>query len=234
MLTHIYVTKPRVKWSQLAFIEPMHQCNSFDSLWLSDAIWQHRTWSTLVQEMAWCRQATSHYLNQCCLIIHQVLWHSLEGKYIGTAIIDMSLKCTDLRLQPHLPGAIELKNWYLQVKSTGTLSSNDLQWLDKEGEGTRKIVSLMAVRWQVLFLALTWQRSYSLPSPDKMVSNPNLEHPGRSQLFTNPLVTFEIFWSDPNSGYSGRFYRSASQKYIQYGSTSRNEVWNFKWSKRII
>ena len=158
MLTHIYVTKPqRVKWSQLAFIEPMHQCNSFDSLWLSDAIWQHRTWSTLVQEMAWCRQATSHYLNQCCLIIHQVLWHSLEGKYIGTAIIDMSLKCTDLRLQPHLPGAIELKNWYLQVKSTGTLSSNELQWLDKEGEGTRKIVSLMAVRWQVLFLALTWQ-----------------------------------------------------------------------------
>ena len=31
--------------------------------------------STLVKVMAWCRQAPSHYLNQCWLISNQVLWH---------------------------------------------------------------------------------------------------------------------------------------------------------------
>ena len=31
----------------------------------NDAIWLHRTWSTLVQVMAWCHQAPSHYLSQC-------------------------------------------------------------------------------------------------------------------------------------------------------------------------
>ena len=39
--------------------------NSFNSLWPGDAIWCRRSWSTLVQVMAWYYQATSHYLNQC-------------------------------------------------------------------------------------------------------------------------------------------------------------------------
>ena len=33
---------------------------AFNSLWPSDAIWRHRCWSTLPQEIA-----PSHYLNQC-------------------------------------------------------------------------------------------------------------------------------------------------------------------------
>ena len=37
----------------------------FNSLWPSDAIWGHGSGSTLAQVMAWCRQATSHYLSQC-------------------------------------------------------------------------------------------------------------------------------------------------------------------------
>ena len=49
-----------------------------NSLGPSDAIWQWRSWSTLVQVMACCHQATSHYLNQCWLIISKVLWHSSE------------------------------------------------------------------------------------------------------------------------------------------------------------
>ena len=35
-------------------------------------------WSTLVQVMACCLTAPSHYLNQCWLIISTVLWHSSE------------------------------------------------------------------------------------------------------------------------------------------------------------
>ena len=38
---------------------------NLNSLWPSDARWRHRSESTLVQVMAWCHQATSHYLNQC-------------------------------------------------------------------------------------------------------------------------------------------------------------------------
>ena len=35
------------------------------SLGSSDAIWRQKTGSKLAQVMAWCRQATSHYLSQC-------------------------------------------------------------------------------------------------------------------------------------------------------------------------
>ena len=50
----------------------------FNSLGPSDAIWRWRSWSTLVQVMACCLTAPSHYLNQCWLIISKVLWHSSE------------------------------------------------------------------------------------------------------------------------------------------------------------
>ena len=39
------------------------------SLWPGDAVWRHRSGSTLAQVMAWCLMAPSHYLNQCWLII---------------------------------------------------------------------------------------------------------------------------------------------------------------------
>ena len=49
-------------------------------LWPSDAIWQHRTGTTLAQIMAWCLTALmpNHYLNQCWVLISGVLWHSPE------------------------------------------------------------------------------------------------------------------------------------------------------------
>ena len=38
---------------------------SIKSVWPSDAIWWHRSGSTLAQVMACCLMAPSHYLNQC-------------------------------------------------------------------------------------------------------------------------------------------------------------------------
>ena len=58
-----------------------HQINS---LWPSDTIWWHRSGSTLDQVMAWCLMAPSHYLNQCWLIISQVLWHSPKTNFTGS------------------------------------------------------------------------------------------------------------------------------------------------------
>ena len=45
-------------------------------LWSSDTIWRHKSGSTLVQAMACCLMAPSHYLNQCWLIISAVRGHS--------------------------------------------------------------------------------------------------------------------------------------------------------------
>ena len=50
--------------------------HNINSLWLSDAIWQHRSGSTVAQVMACCLTAPSHYLNQFSLTISKVLWHS--------------------------------------------------------------------------------------------------------------------------------------------------------------
>ena len=52
------------------------------------AQWRHmaqRSGSTLVQVMASCFMAPSHYLNQCWLIISDVQWHSYEGNFTRDA-----------------------------------------------------------------------------------------------------------------------------------------------------
>ena len=50
--------------------------SQLNSLWPSDAIWQQRSGSTMVQVMACYLMAPSHYLNQCWLTISEVQWHS--------------------------------------------------------------------------------------------------------------------------------------------------------------
>ena len=52
-----------------------------NSLWPSDTIWRQRSGSTLAQVMACCITAPSHYLNQRCLIISKVYWHSYKGSF---------------------------------------------------------------------------------------------------------------------------------------------------------
>ena len=55
------------------------------SLCSSGDIWFHRTWSTLVQVMACCLMAPSHYLNQCWWILNKDLWYWHEGYFTGNA-----------------------------------------------------------------------------------------------------------------------------------------------------
>ena len=68
--------------ASVATVLSMHSCISsclwVNSLGPSDAIWRWRSWSTLVQVMACCLTAPSHYLNQCWLITSKVLWYSSE------------------------------------------------------------------------------------------------------------------------------------------------------------
>ena len=48
------------------------------------AIWWHRSGSTLVQIMACCLTAPSHYLNQCWLVMNETRWHLVEDNFIKT------------------------------------------------------------------------------------------------------------------------------------------------------
>ena len=52
-----------------------------NSLWPSDMIWWQRSGSTLVQVMVCCLTASSHYLNQCWLIVSEILWQSPSTWY---------------------------------------------------------------------------------------------------------------------------------------------------------
>ena len=61
------------------FVQSTHP---FNSLWSNDAIWRHRSVSTLAQVMACCLTAPSHYLNQCWLIISKIQLHSSDGNFI--------------------------------------------------------------------------------------------------------------------------------------------------------
>ena len=86
-----------------------------NSLGPSDAIWCWRSWSTLVQVMACCLTAPSHYLNQCWLIISKVRWHSSKGKFIRQEIPQPSIteiiwKIKYLKFHSNFPGANELPN----------------------------------------------------------------------------------------------------------------------------
>ena len=48
-------------------------------------IWCRRTWSALVQVIAFYLTLPNHYLNRCQLISRDVLWHSLERKFSENA-----------------------------------------------------------------------------------------------------------------------------------------------------
>ena len=58
-----------------------------NSLWPNDAIWWHRSGSTLAQVMACCLTASSHYLKQCWLIISEVQRHSPGRNFMRDVLI---------------------------------------------------------------------------------------------------------------------------------------------------
>ena len=85
---------------------------SINSLCFNGIIWRHR--SIMAQVMACCLTASSHYRNQCWLIVCEILRHYLRlisQKRLKKPILVMSLKITHLRYQP---GFNELTHWLLQ------------------------------------------------------------------------------------------------------------------------
>ena len=84
---NILPTKNDIKQKYiLCFFLDKLACYGFNSLWPSDTIWRQRSGSTLAQVMACCLTASSHYLNQCWLMISKVLWQPPEGYFKGYSI----------------------------------------------------------------------------------------------------------------------------------------------------
>ena len=76
----------------------------FFSLTTGDAIWLHKTLFTFGQVLTWCLMATSHYLNQCWLILYEVLWYSTAGNFstmqLNSASVNITWNMCIANLQP--------------------------------------------------------------------------------------------------------------------------------------
>ena len=104
-------------WKQkfLVWLNSYRFCNCFvkydviNSTWSNVTIWWHRSWSTLAQVMACCLAAPNHYLNQCWLIISELLWRSPEGKFHRKPSRQLSpIRVWNIWFNIHLPGLSEL------------------------------------------------------------------------------------------------------------------------------
>ena len=119
-----------------------------NSLWPSDAILR-RTGSTLVQVMACCLTAPSHYLNQCWLIIREILWHSPEGNFTGN----------DQDIYPY-----EFEND--KFKITATSPSPWDQWVNSSTPSAE----YSSMKWAALVQVMACCLSNPKPLPEQMLT----------------------------------------------------------------
>ena len=142
-------------------------CVSYlNSLWPSDTIWWHESRSTLALVMACCLMAPSHYLNQCWLIISEVIWLTPEENFTGNGQNIYILKITFLRLQPYLPGTNELiiKKFYVISCYAGPCYDGPEIILDmvSANEGQLYIVTLPFIGWTHAQKWSPWTQMYSI------------------------------------------------------------------------
>ena len=100
----------------------------------SDSIWSQRFDSALVQLMACCLIAQSHYLNQCWLLINEVVfrWEHASSLWVPKLLISLiTVKNILSKLLPHLPGANELKtiSMLAVLKLAYFKKSKSMSWL---------------------------------------------------------------------------------------------------------
>ena len=115
----------------------------FNSLWPSETIWPHLSGSTLT--------APSHYLNQCWLIISEVLWHEPDWNFKSIIQVDILYN--------------ELENYNFEIIATPRRG----QWVNdsRHNEVTMLHWSTywdwdkMTMIWQTIFSnALSWMKTF--------------------------------------------------------------------------
>ena len=103
----LYVNTYRISNSIWCINEFTNQLR-INILWPSDIIWWDKYWWALALVMACCLMAPSHYLNQCWLLISEVLWCSCHLRAISQHLPQilfciMILKIILKKLLPCLP-----------------------------------------------------------------------------------------------------------------------------------
>ena len=88
----------------------------FNSLWPSDAIWWHRSGSTLAQVMAcWHQAITWTNVDLSSVRSSDIHLRAISQETTQPSTFNICLKITYLRLQSNLPGANELTRWTLWI-----------------------------------------------------------------------------------------------------------------------
>ena len=109
-------------WAFMYCIPYGHLCIVYIQLYWYDNkhFWIEIEIETLAQVMACCLLATSHYLNQCWLIISKFLCHLPESNFTvsAQAIVLYELEIILMESLPHLPGANELNSRELVGQSS--------------------------------------------------------------------------------------------------------------------
>ena len=85
-----------------AFKNFMGKIEAINSLWPSDAMWRYRTGSTLAQVI------TSTNVDLSSVKSFGIHLRAISHEMLKISSLDVSLKITNLRLHPHLPGTNEL------------------------------------------------------------------------------------------------------------------------------
>ena len=96
-LTSIYLFSQLRTLDICSVIFGLTFCPIVNSLGPNDDIWRQRYESTLAQVMACCLTATSHYLNQCWLIISKIQLHSSDGNLHQSSMTKINMKFTHLK-----------------------------------------------------------------------------------------------------------------------------------------
>ena len=117
---HGNVLSGEVTWLEAGNIDQQQEQFYFNSLWPSDAIWQHRAGSTLAQVVVCCLMAPSHYLNQCWLIVRKAQCHSLEGNSMRDTHQPSNTKIA-WKFQLILSGANELNMVQIECSNCSNL-----------------------------------------------------------------------------------------------------------------
>ena len=94
----------------------------------SDVIRRHRSGSPLVQVMAWCRQATSRYLNQYWPLINEVLWYTHESNIVTnvqvTEFENYTFKWSVLKINLINKHEVSISFWFISMIWVNLLNKN--------------------------------------------------------------------------------------------------------------
>ena len=108
------------------------------SLAPGEAIWRRRNWSTLVEVMACCLTATSHFRNICWLTINEIPWHWFQGNvYLNIKDIKAHDVFEIMHIQSHRHIWQGKMNWHKPSKHSKLMG-----WQYNDSIGNRRITTL--------------------------------------------------------------------------------------------